>query len=348
MKEFLKIGLYFILLVGCVSPFEVDTSAVVGQVVITGRITNLKEQEPIQIEVTSTSGVRPPIRNAIVKLVENNTLEILLSENTPGKYFFPPNMIGKPGNVYQLKVSLPDGRTFTSIPQVLPKANGLGKSKFEVINKGVVDAEGTIRVTPFLKIISNFSLEKKGLYIRWDVFETYYLSPTNFPDPFNTIPPPCYVTNSVNRQNIRILNGKNFQETTFNSFEIAEREIDQTFAEKHIFSIYQTSMTVESYDYWRKVQLLLSQSGSIFDTPPAPIEGNIYSEGNSKEYVLGFFEAANISINRVAVFPYDIPFLVSQPCTYEPGKPDEFYTKECLDCLSLPNSTLEQPDWFLD
>jgi hypothetical protein len=115
-----------------------------------------------------------------------------------------------------------------------------------------------------------------------------------------------------------------------------------------MFSVYQTSLTPDDFEYWRKVQLLLSQAGSIFDTPPAPIEGNISNEQNSKEIVLGFFEASNVTIDRFAVFPFNIPFYIAQPCTYVPGKPDEFYTKECLDCLSLPNSTLEQPVWFVD
>jgi|688.fasta_scaffold13490_8 hypothetical protein len=348
MRGLLKILIYFFLFASCITPFEVDTTSAIGQIVITGRITNLKEQEPIMIQATSTSGLRPPLANAIVKVIENGTNAIVLEENLPGRYFFPPSVIGKPGSTYELKVTLADGRSYKSKPQRLPDANGSGKLTYQITSKGIIDSEGTIRTTPFVKVLSNVSLEKKGLYVKWDVFETYYLSPTDFPDIFNAIPAPCFVTNTVGRQNIKLFNGTISQGTTLTNVEIAEREIDKTFAEKHMFSVYQTSLTPDAFEYWRKVQLLLSQAGSIFDTPPAPIEGNISNEQNSKEIVLGFFEASNVTIDRFAVFPFNIPFYIAQPCTYVPGKPDEFYTKECLDCLSLPNSTLEQPVWFVD
>jgi Domain of unknown function (DUF4249) len=348
MKGLFKIPLYFILLIGCVTPFEVDTTKVIGQIVIVGRITNLKDQEPILIQATSTSGVRPPISNAIVKVIEDSTNEILLTEDLPGRYFFPPLVTGKLGSTYEIKVLLADGRSYKSKSQKLPEANGIGKSTYQITNKGIIDSEGTIRTSPFVNVVSNVNLEKKGLLIKWDVFETYYLSPTDFPDPMNNVPPACYVTNGVGRQSIKLFNGTASQGIAFDNFEIAEREIDKTFAEKHMFSVYQTSLNSDAYEYWRKVQLLLSQAGSIFDTPPAPIEGNIFNEQNPQEVVLGFFEASNVTISRFAVFPFNIPFYINKPCTYIPEKPREFYTRECLDCLSLPNSTLEQPVWFLD
>jgi Domain of unknown function (DUF4249) len=349
MNTRLKTFIYLILLSSCVTPFDVDTVKIVGQIVITGKITNLRDQDPILIQSTSTSGVRPPLTKAIVKVVEDGINEIVLIEESPGMYFFPPLLIGKQGSTYELRVTLSDGRTYKSKSQKLPEANGIGKSTYQITNKGIVDSEGTIRETPFAKVISNVSLEKKGLYMKWDVFETYYLTPTDFPDIFNEVPFPCFVTSTVGRQNIKLFDGTSSQGTTFNNFEIAEREIDKTFAEKHMFSVYQTSLTFDAFEYWRKVQLLLNQAGSIFDTPPAPIEGNIFNEQNPKEIVLGFFEASNITINRFSVFPSNIPFYINtQPCRYDPAKPFEFYTKECVDCLSLPNSTNKQPEWFVD
>lgn len=151
-----------------------------------------------------------------------------------------------------MRVALTDGRMYKSKPQRLPEANGIGKSTYQIISKGIVDSEGIVRETPFAKIISNVSLEKMGLCMKWDVFETYYLTPTDFPDIFNKVPLPCFVTNTVARQNIKLLDGRSVLGTTFDNFEIATREIDKTFAEKHMFSVYQTSLTADAFEYWRK------------------------------------------------------------------------------------------------
>lgn len=91
-----KTFIYLILLSGCVSPYEVDTVKNIGQIVITGKITNLKNQEPILIQATSTSGVRRPLTKAIVKVIENGTNEIVLIEELPAGIFFLPIRLENP------------------------------------------------------------------------------------------------------------------------------------------------------------------------------------------------------------------------------------------------------------
>jgi hypothetical protein len=340
--------LCILILVACISPYDIDTSSKGGQLIINGRITNLKEQQPIRIQITSTSGFRPLVSNAKVTLIEDLSKIYELTEDSPGSYYFPKSVAGIPGHSYQLKIALTGGRTFLSKPEIMPVANGTGKTTYQIIQKEAINTEGTITKTPTLRLVSDVTLEMSGLYMRWDISETYYLSPSNFPDPFNTIPPSCYVTNTIGAQDFTLLNAANSKSTRINQLEIGERIIDNSFAERHVFSIYQTSTTLESFEYWRKIKLLLSQAGSIFDTPPAPIHGNISNEIDSNDIALGFFEAANVTVNRFRVFPYDFPFLITQPCTYNPNSEFYLYSKECLDCLSLPNSTHTMPDWFLD
>jgi Domain of unknown function (DUF4249) len=332
----------------CISPYDIDTSSKGGQLVINGRITNLKEQQPIRIQVTSASGLGPLVTGAKVIVIEDSFKIYELSEESPGSYYFPNSVVGIPGHSYQLKITLLDGRTFSSKSETMPVANGTGKTTYQIIEKEAFDAEGTVTKTPTLQLVSDITLEKAGLYMRWDISETYYLSPTNFPDAFNDVPDACYVTNVIGAQNYALFNGTDSKLTSVNQLEIGERVIDNTFAERHAFSIYQTSITQESFEYWRKIRLLLSQAGSIFDTPPAPIKGNISNEIDSNDIALGFFEAANVTINRFRVFPYDFPFIITQPCTYDPDQEIYLYTEECLNCLSLPNSTYTIPDWFLD
>jgi hypothetical protein len=330
----------------CISQYELDTEINAGQLIVDGRITNLNEQEPISVLRTNSVGTRDPVSNAVVSILVDSKFEYFLTENTPGKYYFPPLVNGKPGHLYQLKVLLSNGKLFESKAEMMPDANGSGTSTFEVINKEIVDLEGTVVNRAMIKIINNVSLERPDLFLRWDVIETYIITTLYIPisSALSGQAAICFITNRVGSQSPSIINGNLTKKRKDFKVEILEREIDDTFAERHIFSIYQTSITKDSFEYWQKVSLLLSQQGSIFDTPPAPIVGNIYNSNNSKEYVLGFFEAANITVNRFDVFPFNIPFYTAKKCTYDPSK--EFYPKECTDCIGA-GGNYNPPSWLI-
>ncbi|MEJ0030380.1 MAG: DUF4249 family protein [Bacteroidota bacterium] len=130
---------------------------------------------------------------------------------------------------------------------------------------------------------------------------------------------------------------------------VAVRAIDKSFLGKHFFSLYVSTTTPESYVYWKNVDQLINRSGSIFDTPPAPISGNVSSVANPDEAVFGYFEATNTTLSRVYTVRSDIPYPVEDSCL-DPryGIYWGHYPPECYDCLRLDNSTNVPPAWFLD
>jgi Domain of unknown function (DUF4249) len=348
MKIYLKIIIMGGLLYSCVTPFEPKTNFGFDQLIVNGRITNLEEQEPIILQKTRSDGLRSSVMGAEVTIFEDGT-HYRLEERAEGKYFMPTALKGKPGHIYQLRITLPDGSIYSSKPEKLPISNGSGKSTFRIFYKDITDDEGTVVTKPYLKIVSNVKMDTLNQFMRWDVTETYFFYMLLIPSPYTLSAEPlqCFNTNVVNSQNFTLLHSTNPKVKSINDLEIAERVIDYTFALRHGFTIYQVSLTPEAFDYWRRIKLSISQTGSIFDTPPAPILGNISNE-ESGEQALGYFEVSSVTFNRFFVYPYNIPFFIPQRCTYDPNRMIESYPKQCLDCYSLPNGTFFPPKWFLE
>jgi hypothetical protein len=186
-------------------------------------------------------------------------------------------------------------------------------------------------------------------FLRWAVDEAYYWDLTFFPNPFNRPPPPCYVFEISNPERITLINGNLLNKPGGKSKQVvSKRLIDQSFLSRHYFNVRQLSIDKEAYEYWRKVRELVNNTGSVFDTPPAPIRGNLFNVNDPEEVVLGYFEVAKANVSRIYTTRADVPFFLEEICTYVPGKRATEYKPTCLSCNAFPNSTSELPDWWFD
>ncbi|MEP6738134.1 MAG: DUF4249 family protein, partial [Chryseolinea sp.] len=185
-------------------------------------------------------------------------------------------------------------------------------------------------------------------FFKWDVDEVYMFEQTPIPNPFlGGIPPPCYVTGYADPQKITLFSTENLNIDHIENKLVAVRSIDQSFLARHYFIVNMSSISRQAYSYWDHVNSLVNRSGSIFDTPPAPIVGNIHNKEDESEKVYGYFEATNTSFARIFVLKGNIPFTIAFYCN-DPAKGIYYqsYPDECYQCTSLPNSKLEKPDWF--
>ncbi|MFZ5999848.1 MAG: DUF4249 family protein, partial [Bacteroidota bacterium] len=182
---------------------------------------------------------------------------------------------------------------------------------------------------------------------KWSLEEAFLLSPTDFPDPFGTIPPPCFVVQNPDPQRVTIFDARETTKTTIENLLVCSRILDWSFLERHYFTVYQSSITDEAYEYWRKVNVLANQVGSIFDTPPALIVGNVKNAANPDEMVLGFFQAANQTYSRFFTTRDDITFPFNpEQCTFDGSYNSLDYPTRCIDCTSVRNSSYSRPDYF--
>jgi hypothetical protein len=230
----------------------------------------------------------------------------------------------------------------------MPDTAGQVSTHYSFAEEDYVDNEGIISTEYFMKIFADAELPQSadGSYIQWSINEDFLLSPTDFPDPFGSIPPPCFIAQNADPQRITLLRSNDLNTSTLTDQLVASRIVDWSFFERHYFTTYQSSITRDAYDYWKKINVLATQVGSIFDPPPSRVEGNIYSVANPDQYALGYFQAANQTMHRFFTISQDVPFMIpARSCTYD-NRPTNDYPHRCLDCTSIINSSYRRPTWF--
>lgn len=314
---------------------------------ISASITTAEEPQLLQIGLTAfTTRLPIPVENAVAYLFDNRGTRIPYNNLGNGKYELQERFVGEPNVQYIIEVTLADGRAYRSTPQKMPETNVPLKSKFKFGYEELIDVDGIPIRKPLIEILTDVDLPTAPVYLRWTMEEVYIRNPTDFPDPFNTIPPPCFIWNEVDPQNILLFNGKENSAKKLTDFLIGKRLIDPTFLEKHYIVVKQHSINFDAYEYWRKVNVLVNQTGSIFDTPPAELKGNFVCITDPRETVYGYFEVQNTTVDRFYTLPSDIPLYIEPFCQYSQEKGAHLYAKECLDCLTLPNSSHTKPPWF--
>lgn len=333
----------------CLSPVfpDVDPAAGGGRVVISGQISTLEGRTIAEIGLTSAEGSRPePVSGAAVYVAGNGGLRIALSDHPeiPGKYECS-GCAGVPGETYHLEARMPDGRRFRSDDETMPVSGGSDQLSNEMVLEEYIDFDGALMQDPVIRIYTKPSLAS-GAYFRWETEEVYLIRPTDYPDPFGSVPPDCFVTQAADPQRVVLFDGGRFTGVFPEPMLVASRSLDISFFYKHYFTVYLGSITEAAYDYWTDVRSVANQTGSIFDAPPARVEGNIRGSGTTKAF--GFFQASNESYERFAVQRSDLPkfAFINRWCDFDYTRPYDDYRPECLDCLSVRNSSHRRPEWF--
>lgn len=348
-----------LLISSCVEKIEFPLNKGVSKLIVSGQLSNLLEHKYVFLSETTSADRKPllsgnyyvindlprPVSGGVVLVNEaGDTWDYI--ETEPGKYRLDSSVRIEEGILYHLEIDV-NGKKYISEPEKLPAAVGEDELGY-TFHRGVFENRPE---TAFISINTNVTLPDLvgGYYLRWDVDEAYYWDLTFFPNPFNQPPPECYVFGFPDPERITLLNGDQVSGSTENHTQIvAERVIDESFLSRHYFNVRQASISKPAYEYWRKVRELVNNTGSVFDTPPAPIYGNISNVDDAEEVVLGYFEVARIAQSRIYTTRADVPFFEVEVCAFDPARPYEDYPKTCLRCSEFPNSTNDTPHWWFD
>lgn len=336
-------------LTGCLTPIDIDIANADGIVVIAGQVSNIAGHTVVQLGLTADTERLPiPVSFASVAIIDETeqvSIPLYESTTTAGNYK-PDHYEGKPGHAYHVEIEFPDRGFYRSVTDVMPALPGAVQTSHEFKFQRYTDLEGIVSEQPFLFIYADAQLPEinEKLYVRWTAEEVFLLSPTNYPDPFGSVPAPCFVAQSADPQNVILYDGSKIHTRTFEDLLVTERIVDWSFLEKHAFTIYQSTLSSEAHEYWAKVDILANQTGSIFDTPPAELKGNIQGN-NSAERTFGYFYATAQTFDRFFLYKSDLPFVISySDCTYVGESTN--YPPRCLQCSKIRNASYDRPEWF--
>lgn len=337
--------LYFLFLsclsVSCIEPIDIETDRKARQLVVSGYVTDGVGPHYVRLSRTvEKEQITSPETGGTIWLKDENGNSELLSETEEGIYVHLGQVIRpEPGHAYHLEITLRNGLSYATWPDTMPTIVGQDSAWFSTGSRNGLKVVNVLAQ-------STLPQSEKPFFLQWVVEEVYQFSPTDFPDPWNSIPPSCYVYDWVDPQTINLYDGREFTTELIPRQLLAIRNFDHTFRERHFFNIYQRSLSETAFRYMEKLDAITNQSGSIFDIPPAPVRGNVFRVDKSEEQVLGFFSAVKQDSSQFDTWPGDFEFNVSDPCDYVPFKRTSLYLDECLDCTRLKGATYAKPPYF--
>jgi hypothetical protein len=338
-------------LFSCLTQISVDVEGVLDRIVVSGQVSTLPNRSFVQVATTASTKRLPfGTSGALVELVDEGGVtypfkEVVSDRNTG--YYTLQGFTATPGAVYHVRVTT-GGRVFESTSERVPLLTGTDDISYEFTEETTLDLEGVPFSNRIIQVFSTPSLPESEdpLFLRWNLEEVYIIIPTNFPSAFGTVPPNCFITQSADPQRIVLFDGSNFGSKVSTKVLLGMRVAGQTFHTRHYFISYMGSITPEAHDYWERVNILANQVGSIFDTPPSPITGNIFNVEDPTEPTLGYFQSVNESSNRISLTQNELPFKLGIFCTYSEHRAPSSYPPECLNCIRVRNASYDRPPWF--
>jgi hypothetical protein len=338
---------------GCLVPFETIVDTGPARVAVSGQVSTIEHRNFIQIWRTARADQHPlPLQGSEATLIDEGTgQEYNYHEDpqTPGLYKLDQGFVGKIGSRYSIIFSDPDrGKNYHSAVEELPATLGVDSIYYNFSKETITDGEGISTVESYVNVRSKIRINENSSrwYMRWMVDEIYLLVPTDTPDIEGHVPPPCYISQAADPQRGNLLSSATSNGAITKDLLLAKRITGDSFHSKHCFLTYQSSCTSNAYEYWRKVNALVGQVGTIFDPPPAEIKGNIQNDNDATEVVYGYFQAVNESYSRMFLYSSDMPYGFLPYCEYTVTKPKTQYNPECIDCRRAPNSSFIEPELF--
>ena len=334
----------------CREPFQFDTQSQAGLLVVDGNINDQPAPYFLNLGTTNTPGLKAqPYTNAVVTISDELGNTETYHEIEKGRYQLDGKKVtGRPGGTYTLHITLTDGRKFDSFPEKLPSGTkAIDASSIKVLNEKTTtdDGEEVSRWNVKLFLTTNLGENNKSGRYRWAVSEVWNLFPTCFLGQISC-PQICYIYDPLSKFDLRVVKASDYADTKISNLQIMSRTVDFSFNGRHFFNITQYSMNEGAFDYWNQVSLLLNKRGSIFDTPPAEIRGNVRNVNEPNEWVLGYFEASGTVITRNFIDRGAIPTHVQTCYIFDPEFDPTSLSEFCFDCRRHPGATTVEPPWF--
>lgn len=307
-------SLVMVTMFSCTEPFDIPGSKTEGILVIDARITNENRLQTIRLSRAvplDTSYINHE-SGATVMVSDNLGNEYIFQENERGLYESNGNLEALPGNSYQLKIQTSDGWSYTSEEVIAPPATKIDRLYAE---KGVKDS---LEQGVFI-YLDNQESSNGSFYYKFEYEETYKIFAPDW------VAEEAYIVNfqptvsggiqtavrpRVQEERIcypsdtsrAIIQGSTAGLTSNNLQKFPVRFINKdnyilTF--RYSILVKQIVQTQNAYNYYNTLAKLSSVDNVFSQIQTGFFEGNIRSDLDPMEPILGFFEVASVDEQRI-------------------------------------------------
>lgn len=340
----------------CIKPVDITVPDRDDGLVVSASLTNIAGMQEVRLSrvaAYTTKALNYPVIGAQVWIDDDAKQRHNFVEDPKNKgWYFPSNrdFVGEVGKSYTLHILTSENRKYESTTETIRAGTPIKRAYPEPIM--VDDARLGRAINGYNILLDTDDPSTKGDYYRWTWVHYEQLV---YCSQFDGIPygggqktlvgltccQPCWdivrcYTNCTNVLSDALVNGKTITRHPITNIPYCNRD--------YYIEIQQRLISKEAYNYWRSVDLLSSNNGSLFDTAPAAVRGNIKCTSNPEETAYGLFEASALSENGffIARSQNTVPAVVTcapTPVTFDPI--------ECASCVESVFRTRNKPKFWI-
>lgn len=313
-KNFLFLFSICLMFYACVEPFKLDVRQEQKILTVDATITDQADEQSIKIIESYSSGntvYAIPVSSAKVEIIVDNTERVPLMETTPGIYVLPLWFHTRVGSKYKLAFEKTDGTKYESADEQQNSIPAITNVYDEFRVDGLEVALGTEPAHYVYLDTDDPANEKNNYMWSWKLWERQSICATCmggrfFPNPY---PGQCKME-------------ANFSEVTYDyhclgsCWDISYNRDLNVFSDVYsngkpisgrliakipyyatygaLMEIKQQSVSPSAYQYLKLLANQVQNNGSLVDTPPAAIIGNVKNITNPDEAVAGFFMVTTV------------------------------------------------------
>jgi hypothetical protein len=257
---------------GCEKGIDLNLNGNPNLLVINGFVTNGEGPHNISIRRTMAYSFSDPademrpVTGATVQIIDDLDSVTTLVEWSPGNYDTRTSPFeGQVGRSYRLNIFTDDGKHYVSVPELLRPVAPI-ENLYYTFSR---NEELHYRV-----YVDFHEPEGKGDYYRWRFFIDGRLQI------------------GIDAENDNFYDGKDIIRREVGGWDEARNNLP--------VQVQQLSLTKEAYNFWSTAKQQFQQADNApYDTPPAPLFGNIYNADNPQERALGYFGASGVSSKKI-------------------------------------------------
>lgn len=327
----------------CVEPFETLSENSLNKLVVDATLTDDDIQQKISIHQSITNGeiaFKEPIDNLKVEILVNRKEMVSLSHQGEGIYALPENFRAMSGNSYKLIFQKPDGTKYESTEQIMPKGIKVDRLYDTFTTDGIDNGTKKLPANNLYVDFQDPANEQNFYTWSWTLWERQFI---------------CYTEFSVDyycRQNcweiIRNDTWNIFSDIYSNGKTVYNKLVAQIPYFQYggaLVEIKQLAISGEAYRFLKTLSEQTERTGTLVDTPPAAIVGNVRNLTNPDEPVVGFFMVGSSS-----TINYWLNRENAQGKTNPIGllgrKPNPNRFGATAACIEGPTRTQQKPFWW--
>jgi hypothetical protein len=304
---YLSIALLF--LSSCVKEIDFEIETFESALVIEATITNEEKQHVILLSRTfqTEDDGPPPEQNASVEILADGS-SLAFEELEPGRYVSTISFSAKSSTDYILNITTSNGRTYSSSPTILSQAT-------QIDALYAVRETNTNSVNGMSIYVDSFDPTGNSKFYRYSFEESYkIIAPRWVPEDLvltdanncavelrPTRPQEervCYNTVASNTINQISTNSLTEDRVTRHLVRFIDSE-DFIISHRYTILLNQYIQSRAAYAYFETLNNFASEGSLFSQLQPGFFEGNVSSETNPNEKVIGFFDVSSVSSQRL-------------------------------------------------